>query len=85
LGLSEAQFNAYIEEMRTYRDRFVAHLDLDEVMFIPRLRLARSSVAYLHNHILTHEDDGGFFPEAPLRAGPFYAQCANEARAVYAE
>jgi len=85
VGLSEAQFEAYIEEMRTYRDKFVAHLDLDEVMHIPRLRLARRSVVLLHNHILDHEDDGGFFPDAPMRAAPFYTHYANEARTVYAD
>lgn len=85
LALTEAQFEVYTNEMRTYRDKFVAHLDLDEVMQFPRLRLARKSVAYLHDYVLTHEDDGGFFPEAPLRAARFYLLYANEGKGVYAE
>lgn len=85
LKLTEAQFEAYIEEMRTYRDKFVAHLDLDETMHIPRLRLARRSVAYLHDYVLAHEDDGGFFPEAPPKAARFYSLYANEGKGVYAE
>jgi hypothetical protein len=85
LQLTETEFTKYIEEMRSYRDKFVAHLDLDEVMHIPRLRLARKSVAYLHDYVLAHEDDGGFFPEAPSRAARFYTLYANEGRGVYAE
>lgn len=85
LDLTEAQFEIYVSEMRTYRDKFVAHLDLDEVMQIPRLRLARRSVAYLHDYVLEHEDDGGFFPEVPLSSARFYSLYANEGKVVYAE
>jgi len=85
LRLTEDQFETYTNEMRTYRDKFVAHLDLDEIMQIPRLRIARQSVAYLHDYLLSHEDDGGFFPEAPSRAARFYQLYANEAKGVYTE
>lgn len=85
LRLTDAQFKAYIDEMRTYRGKFVAHLDLDEIMQIPRLTRARKSVAYLYDYVLAHEDDGGFFPEAPPNAARFYTQYANEAKGVYAE
>lgn len=85
MKLTEAQFVTYTGEMRTYRDKFVAHLDLDEVMQIPRLRLARKSVAYLHDYVLAHEDDGGFFPEAPPKASRYYTLYANEGKRVYAE
>lgn len=85
LRLTEDQFETYTNEMWTYRDKFVAHLDLDEIMQIPRMRLARQSVAYLYDYLLAHEDDGGFFPEAPSRAARFYQLYANEAKGVYAE
>jgi len=85
LKLTEAEFDGYIEEMRKYRDKFVAHLDLDEIMHIPRLRLARKTAAYLHDYVLVHEDDGDFFPEAPPKAARFYTVYANEGKGVYAE
>ena len=85
LRLTENQFETYINEMRTYRDKFVAHLDLDKIMQIPRLQIARQSVAYLHDYLLSHEDDGGFFPEAPPKAARFYQLRANEAKEVYTE
>lgn len=85
LKLTEAEFASYADEMRTYRDKFVAHLDLDEVMQIPRLRLARKSVSYLHDYVLSHEDDGGFFPEAPPKAARFYSLYEGEGQRVYAK
>jgi hypothetical protein len=83
--LTAVEFEAYADEMRRYRDKFIAHLDLDEVMYIPKLRLARQCVTYLYEHVLANEDDGDFFPEAPLRAARFYQLFANEASGVYAE
>lgn len=85
LRLTENEFKAYTNEMRAYRDKFVAHLDLDEIMQIPRLRPARQCVAYLHDYVLAHEDDGGFFPEGSSRAARFYQLYVNEGRGVYAE
>lgn len=85
LKLTETQFELYIEEMRTYRDKFVAHLDLDEVMQIPKLTLARKSVTYLHGYVLAHEDDDCFFPESPAKAARFYTLYANEGKGIYAK
>ena len=84
LRINPVEFDAYTEEMRMYRDKFVAHLDLGNVMYPPRLRLARRSVSYLYDYVLSHEDDGGFFPENPFRAGRFYLLLVNEGRGVYA-
>ena len=37
LGIDEARFQKEIEVMKQYRDKFLAHLDSDEVMNIPAL------------------------------------------------
>lgn len=84
LRMNSDDFDAYINEMQTYRDKFVAHLDLENVMYPPRLRLARRSASYLYDYVLLHEDDDGFFPEGPLTAARFYRLFANEGRGVYA-
>ncbi len=85
LKFTEAEFASYVDEMRTYRDKFVAHLDLDEVMQIPRLRLAQKGVSYLHDYILEHEDDGGFFPEVPPKASRFFSLYAGQGKEIYAK
>jgi hypothetical protein len=85
MRLTSAQLETYINEMRAYRDKFVAHLDAEPVMQIPRLRLARMSVAFLYDYILANEDDGRFFPECPPPARRFYLLHVNLGRAAYVD
>lgn len=85
LQLSAQDFATYIIEMRAYRDKFIAHLDAEPVMQIPRLRMARRSVAFLYDHLLNQEDDGGFFPERPFAARRYYLLHINLGRAEYTD
>lgn len=48
IGLSEEEFTTYLIEVRTYRDKFVAHLDGLNAMKIPQLQPALDSVRYLY-------------------------------------
>jgi len=51
LRMSKGQFEDYVKSIRTYRDKFVAHLDHEPVMHIPRMRVARRSAAFLFNFL----------------------------------
>ena len=83
LRMTETEFNSYLTEMRTYRDKFVAHLDLEEVMHIPKLAVTQKSVCYLYDYLLAHEDEGNFFVDAPTKASAFYERFAKEGKTVY--
>jgi hypothetical protein len=72
LKLTEAEFESYILSMRTYRDKFVAHLDMEDVMYPPKLRTARKSVSFLYEYLLAHEEVGACFHDAPQKAARFY-------------
>lgn len=72
LKLTEADFEDYINAMRTYRDKFVAHLDAEEIMSLPKLRTARKSVSFLYEYLLAHEEIAGCFHDAPKKASRFY-------------
>jgi hypothetical protein len=72
LKLTEVELESYIETMRTYRDKFVAHLDTEEVMYPPKLRTARKSVSYLYEYLLAHEEVDACFHDAPQKASRFY-------------
>lgn len=54
VGRTEAEFEVYIVEMRTYRDKFVAHLDSEKIMNIPKLRMARKSVSFFYGYLLAN-------------------------------
>lgn len=83
LGMIEDKFNAYVIEMRTYRDKYIAHLDLNEKFDVPRLDITKKSVLYLYNYLLDREDKGGYFADGPRNASQFYEDTLKEGRAVY--
>jgi len=51
LEVTEPEFARYGKAIKHYRDKFVAHLDEEAAMFIPRLRQARRSVAFVALHV----------------------------------
>ena len=83
LRMNEAKFDAYVREMKTYRDKFVAHLDSEPVMHIPDLTVALKSVSLLYDYLRAHEDHGGFFPDAPENASAYYASSTTVGREGY--
>jgi hypothetical protein len=58
LGLSVDEWSQYIRSVRDYRDKFIAHLDSDEVFSVPHLELAERSVRLYHAHVVTSEASG---------------------------
>jgi len=85
LGMTRDEFAAYIDEMRSYRDKFVAHLDLNERMQIPKLLVAQQRASYLYDYMRTYEDEGGLFTDAPDTASSFYNRFLKEGKLVYRE
>jgi hypothetical protein len=55
VGLSAAEWDAYLDEMRRYRDKFIAHLDDDRIMRPPHLDHAKLAVEFYHHHIVDEE------------------------------
>jgi hypothetical protein len=83
LGIDEAAFQKEIEMIRRYRDKFLAHLDSDEIMNIPALDIAKKAVWFYHSYVVQHEAQPGDLAGLPLELDAGYAQCENEARAIY--
>lgn len=83
LKLTEAEFGGYIGTMRTYRDKFVAHLDAEEVMRLPKLRTARRSVSFFYEYLLAHEEVDGCFHDVPRKASRFYKHFSRLGREGY--
>lgn len=50
-GVTESNFENYIQDMREYRDKFLAHLDEENVMHIPYLDTATKTAVFLYNHL----------------------------------
>ena len=83
LGIDEAAFQKEIQVMREYRDKFLAHLDSDETMNIPALDVAKKGVWFYHTYVVHHEAEPGDLAALPVELDAGYAQCEDEARAIF--
>jgi len=83
LNMNAAEFEAYMAAMRHYRDKFVAHLDEEGVMNIPRLDAAQAAVSFLYNHIVANSAPGDLrgLPSGDIQRG--YEECLAEARSIF--
>jgi hypothetical protein len=90
LRIDASGFDAYVEKLRHYRDKFVAHLDSDKVMNIPDLEMAKEAVLFYQAYIFREEAQAsdllGPIPDAhpcyDLRS--LYERRMEEARKEYA-
>jgi hypothetical protein len=83
-GLDIASFEQYRLSMREYRDKFVAHLDLDPVAHLPRLDTAWLSVCYYHAHVVSSDTTPVVFRGLPVDITDYHTQHFAEANSVYA-
>jgi hypothetical protein len=88
LEVTKGDFDAYQTAMRRYRDKFVAHLDSDEVMDIPDFDLAERSVAFYHSHLVSKEvaDAAMVFkglPPSPAALATYYKDELRTATIIY--
>jgi hypothetical protein len=83
LGVDETAFQKEIGVMRQYRDKFLAHLDSDEVMNIPALDIAKKAVWFYHAYVVQHEAQPADLAGLPNELDAGYAQCEDEARLIY--
>jgi hypothetical protein len=83
LGLTPDRFEEVCRVMRTYRDRFVAHLDSELIAHTPHLDLAIESTLYYHSHIIRTELPPASVPDLPSDLRAYYEKCSTEASEIY--
>ena len=83
LRLTNSEFDEYVKSMRTYRDKFVAHLDDKSTMQIPILNVAKKSVKMLYRSLLVQEASNDTFHDAPASASRLYKDFLAEGKKVY--
>jgi hypothetical protein len=82
------EFKGLVQEMRGYRDKFVAHLDSERIMRMPMLsERAWSAVRFYHKHVVAHEvavqNTLRGLVDTPEQMTLGYTRCIEEAREVY--
>jgi hypothetical protein len=89
IGKTQQEWDAYVDSMRKYRDKFVAHWDEDvNGVFLPEMEIAKDSAVFLLNHCVQNEGEGHCqWDDVPHPACQFYdemlAQGRSACRATY--
>lgn len=71
-------FQNYVNQMKNYRDKWVAHLDSAKIMQPPKLDIAKASTVFYHDYIIKKEA-----PEHDMDIAQFYIDCEAEAAGAY--
>jgi hypothetical protein len=82
-GISQPDWMRYLDEMRGYRDKFIAHLDDVPTMNIPQMDIAEAATLYLFD-TLKAEQSPKVFQRLPTSLRTYAQHCQTEAKRVYA-
>ena len=83
LGISPSELEGYVDEIRKYRDKWVAHLDDLHRTDIPSLERARAAVNFYHHYIVLHEARAPDLVGLPTDLADYYDHCLAEATSIY--
>lgn len=83
LEIKQIDFEKYVETVRAYRDKFVAHLDDRLVMSIPQLDIAKDSTEFLYQSLLAQEAKKDTLLDAPPLLSDFYDCMLAEGKKTY--
>ena len=86
LKITTVEFESFRREMREYRDKFLAHLDSDREMRIPKLDLAKGSVEFYCEYVMQNEAQTGVLtglPDTTEKLQRGYPEWQDEAERVY--
>jgi len=81
IGVDEQEFQDRCKEIKTYRDKFVAHLDDKPKMQIPHLSMVIDSVIYLYS--IVRDEFDAVLNDAPGNLRSFYRQRFAHAKSHY--
>ena len=83
LGIDDAAFKAYVDTVRRYRDKFVAHLDSDHEMYVPPLDTAKKAVWFYHAYVVRYKATAGDLAGLATELDNGYEISEDEARTVF--
>ncbi|SOE98072.1 hypothetical protein SAMN05446635_6030 [Burkholderia sp. OK233] len=84
IGLDRAAWEQYHADVKTYRDHFIAHLDDDDVMIPPRLRIALDSTVFFYQHLVANAPAEAIAGRLPRDLRAYYDACSSLAGTYHA-
>lgn len=87
ISMDATCFEANVKAMKHYRDKFVAHLDSEGVMNIPKMDTAKASVWFYYNQIVEESEqlDLAGLPESIEKLTCGYEYCLDEAISIFSK
>jgi hypothetical protein len=83
-GVSDVEWTAYLQKMRRYRNKFVAHLDDSNRMDIPEMGVAEKAAIYLYDSVRAENRGTDTLAGLPTNARTYYQECYADAEELYA-
>ena len=82
--INEDMFSECRKSFKEYRDKFVAHLDSEEVMQIPQLDIAITAAKFYYGYVASElgKDNLGRLPED---IDSYYKQCFEDSEEYFAK
>ena len=84
LEIDEAAFEEVIASLARYRDKFLAHLDSDHTMNIPKLDIPLKAVEFYYSYVIEQEATQGELAGFDPDLGVLFRAWEKEAETAYA-
>ena len=82
IGISGDDFVQCQTELRRYRDKFVAHLDSDHTMYIPKMVNPHKMVVFYFNYLMGRYRDP-LPSDLPSDMSVYWVKCYKEAQQIF--
>lgn len=84
LGINQTKLDREWGSIRSYRDKFVAHLDEEETMKIPQFDIALKTVIFYHAKVVAECNGSNTLHGLPADLNAYYQTSWDEAEKYYA-
>ena len=83
IGITEAQWQQSWEEIKEYRDKFIAHLDSEHTMNVPHMDIPFRMISFFYDELKMCSSDQSVFAGLPSAMPEYYLLCYHESVNVF--
>jgi len=83
LGLSPDEYREFVESIRRYRDKFVAHLDSDPTAQLPHFEIAERVIIFYYNYLVEKNKTEEFLGTLPKNIRAYRDKCTFAGLEIY--
>ena len=84
VGIDEKEFKSLWKKVLKYRNKFVAHLDSDEIMNVPLMENTYKTITFYYTQLRKYAKEEGYLNDLPADVETYYEKCHTDAVNQYA-